>query len=438
MKTREHWADGVKVSTRAISVVGLSSIVLFAAGFGAWAAYAPLAGAAIVPGFVAASGQNQKVQHLEGGLIAEILVREGEVVTKGQTLFRLDPTNALAQRNQLVNQSVSLSARAIRLVAERDGEPKLVFPETLKAMAAADRIEDVLQEQDKEFVVRLERHRQEGVILRQRVNALTEQIEGLAAQQTAVESQLKVVEEETLRKKLLLDKGLTDRSEYTALLRSEAELIGQLGQAKSSILSARTQIVEAEEQYARLDTQRIETAASQLNDVRSQISSVDEELRAMKAILDRTEVRSPSDGIVITMHYNTFGSVVKPGDLMLELLPTGEDLMIEGRVSPQDIDVVRVGQEADLHFSALNTNITPVVPATVTYVSADRLLDPQNQQPYYSARFRITGDLPPEIETSKIYPGMPVEGFIRTGTRSFFEYLGKPISDSFSRAFREE
>ena len=438
--TTDHkaWAKGVSVSTRALMTGGLAATGFFALGFGAWAALAPLEGAAQAPGFIAAAGQNQRVQHLEGGIVKTIFAHEGEKVKTGDVLFELDGTAAEAQRNQLEKQVVALAARAVRLVAERDDFATLTFPADLIADAKQGDVEELLVEQEKEFTVRLERHRQEGVILRQRVNALNEQITGLGAQQTAVERQLSVVEEETTRKKTLLDKGLTDRSEYTALLRSEAELVGQLGQAKSSILSSKTQIVEAEEQLLRLSTQRIETAATQLNDVRSDISTAREQLRAARAVLSRVLVRSPSDGIVIRTPFNTPGSVVRPGDTMLELLPTNEDLVIQARLSPNDIDVISIGQAATLRFAALNARITPTVPATVTYISADRLIDEATRQPYYTARLKIAGDLPPDIRKDQIYPGMAVEAYIKTGDRTFFEYLGKPIADSFSRAFREE
>jgi HlyD family type I secretion membrane fusion protein len=138
------------------------------------------------------------------------------------------------------------------------------------------------------------------------------------------------------------------------------------------------------------------------------------------------------------MAYNSRGSVVKPGDTLLELLPTATNLVIEARVSPQDVDVITVGQEARLRFSALNTRTTPTVDATVTYLSADRLVDQEGEQPYYTARLRITDALPPEITKEQIYPGMPVETYIKTSERTFFEYLTKPILDSFNRAFREE
>ncbi|KGD96579.1 MULTISPECIES: HlyD family type I secretion periplasmic adaptor subunit [Rhizobium/Agrobacterium group] len=439
MNDKADWARGVPTSTRRVAAVGLGATFLFIFGFGAWASLAPLAGAAVAPGVVAAAGQNQRVQHLEGGIVDKILVQEGARVKAGQPLFELDGTSALVQYNRIQKQLVALSARATRLTAERDGVDQLVFPESLERTTGPGGESDVLAEQSAEFTARLARHRQEAAILQQRINALNDQIEGMAAQQIAVERQIEVVQEEAERKKGLLDKGLTDRSEYTALLRSEADLLGELGQTKASILTSRTQIAEAEEQIARLKTQRVETAISELNEVRVQIADADEQRRAAKAILDRIVIRSPSDGIIVEMAFNSRGSVVRPGDTLLELLPTASSLMIEARVSPQDVDVIKVGQEARLRFSALNTRTTPTVDATVFYLSADRLVDQNNNdQPYYTARLRMTDALPPEIKMEQIYPGMPVETYIKTSERTFFEYLTRPIVDSFNRAFRED
>ncbi len=437
-KNDDGWARDVKTGIRLITVTGVALSAIFLLGFGAWAALAPLASAAVAPGVVAAAGKNQRVQHLEGGIVRTILVREGERIKAGQALFALDPTAPEAQRNRLQKQKVGLEARIERLTSERDGLDVLSFPLVLRELAATEGIGDLLIEQEREFTARLDRHHQEQVIMGQRVLALREQIEGMTAQQTAIERQLEVVREEVSRKRTLLDKGLTNRSEYTALLRSEADLVGQVGQSVSSILSAKTQIAEAQAQLARLETQRVETAVTRLNEIRAQVSDTEEQLRAAEDVLDRIIVRSPSDGIIIKMSVNASGSVVRPGDQLLELLPTGEDLLIEARVSPQDVDVISLGQGARLRFSALNTRTTPTVEAKVTYLSADRLIDQTTQQPYYTARLSMIDDLPPEISRDQIYPGMPVEAYIATGERSFLEYLAKPITDSFSRAFRED
>lgn len=432
------WAKDVKIETRTLTFGGLTMIGVFAVVFGAWAAYAPLAAAAVAPGYVAASGRNQRVQHLEGGIISKILVREGDIVVGGQALFELDPTAATASRNRLQIQLLTLNARLARLTAERDGLNVLTFSPALIEDAKASTAPGVLDEQNKEFSIRLKRFDQESTILRQRVNALDEQIVGLGAQQTAVETQLSVVEGEAKRKLALLNKGLTDRSEYTQLLRSQADLVGQLGQVRSSILSAKTQIVEAEVQFSRLTTQRVETAATEINTVRANIADAEEQLAAAESVLDRVLVRAPTDGIVVSMGFNAVGAVVKPGDALLELLPTSQGLEVDARVSPSDIDVVHVGQHAMLRFSALNSRTTPAINGTVTYVSADRLIDQEGKSAYYTARLKIADNLPPEVKLSDIYPGMPVETYINIGDRTFFEYLLKPLEDSFNRAFKQE
>ena len=367
-----------------------------------------------------------------------IMVREGQRVTAGQPLFQLDMTAAEAQRNRLRSQLVGLRARMVRLQAERDERGELFFPASLQEAAAAQGSALLLDEQAREFAARLQRHHQEQSIMEERTRALRDQIDGVTAQNAAVEQQLDVVRDELARKQRLLDKGLTNRSEYTALLRSEADLVGQVGQTVSTILSSRAQISEAKQQLARLGSQRVETAVSELNDIRAKVSDSEEQLRAADDVLKRTTVLSPSDGIVLEMNVNATGSVVRPGDTMLELLPTGDDLLVEARVSPSDVDVISLGQPARLRFSSLNRRSVPTIDGTVTYLSADRLVDPATRQPYYMTRLQMTSDLPLGVSRDQIYPGMPVETYISTGDRTFFEYLVKPITDSFSRAFLEE
>ncbi len=431
------WAAGVRTQTRLVSVLGLSCVALFTFGFGAWAAFAPLASAVIAQGVVIAAGENLAVQHLEGGIIERIFVREGEKVSAGQKLLALDPTAAAAQRNRLDKQFVALSARAARLVAERDGLATLAFPPDLAEHARAADMTDRLAEQKAEFDARLMRHSQEQTILGQRVAALRDQMSGMAAQQTAVESQLAEVRDEAGRKKSLLDRGLTNRSEYSELVRTEADLLGQLGQAKATILSAQTQITEAQEQLARLATQRVETAVSDLNDVRGQIADAQEQFGAAQAVLDRILVRAPSDGIIVSMTVNSPGMVVKPSQTILQILPTTE-LVVQARVAPRDADAVYVGQRARMRFTALNARTTPVLDGEVTYLSADRLINPDDGEPYYVARLSLPAKLPREVELPAIAPGSPVETYISLGDRTFLDYLTRPITDSFSRAFREE
>ncbi|NGO52223.1 HlyD family type I secretion periplasmic adaptor subunit [Allomesorhizobium camelthorni] len=432
------WRKRVATRTGRIAAAGYLTIVAFVGGFGFWAATAPLAGAAIAPGIVAAAGQNINIQHLEGGIIHEIRIREGERVRAGEPVIVLDSTVAEAQLNRLVKQMVALQAKGWRLEAERDGEENFSMPDSFSAPGNKMEHLAIVSEQQKEFAARLARYRAELEILAQRVAALKEAIEGLNAQKKAGGDQLAIVREEVNRKKELLEQGLTNRSEYTALLRSEAELIGQVGALQSQIASSATQIVEARQQTERLTTTRVEQAVGELNTVRASIADLEEQVRAAQSVLERTVIRAPADGIIVKTAYTAPGSVIRAGEPMIQMLPTTRELIIEAQVRPQDIDLLRVGQEASMLFSALNARTTPQVPGTVFYISADRLIDETNGLPYYTARLKITENLPPEISADQIYPGMPVETFIRTGERTFIEYLIQPLADSFARAFREE
>ena len=436
-KTKANWTSDVPTGTRLYAVSGLVLGIAFLGSFGAWASLAPIAGAAVASGVVAAAGQNLSIQHLEGGIVKAIEVAEGERVTEGQPLIELDPTVATAQRDRLKNQLIGLEARAARLSAERDGAEELVFDPALLQKARTAAVTDLLDEQHREFAARLSRHHQEQAIMVQRIKALREQAEGMSAQKTALEKQIKVVREEEARKGDLLGKGLTNRSEYTALVRAGADLVGQLGQIVSTILASNTQITQAEQEAARLESQRIETAVSQLNDVRASLSDMTEQLRASESVLSRSVIRSPADGVIVAKSINTIGSVVKPGETLIEILPSAADLIVEVQLSPNNIDSIRPGQGARLRFTSLNARTTPTAEATVTYVSADRLIDQQNRESYYTARLKLDEPLPPGLAAESITPGMPVEAYISTGDRSFFDYLTQPITDSFARAFRE-
>ena len=250
--------------------------------------------------------------------------------------------------------------------------------------------------------------------------------------------QAAIIKDELDRTKTLLDQGLTQRSTYSELQGSEAALEGQLAGIVSEMASIEIRIIEAKQQIERAKTARVEAAVTELNSVRAQLADIEEQMIESQSIVSRTAITAPADGVILKLGYNTAGSVVGPGQPVLELLPTTSELIIEGRVSPADIDALRIGQDAKLRFSALNARKTPEVGGTVFYVSADRLTEESSGQAYYIVRLRITDDLPPEISTSQIYPGMPVESFISTGDRTFAEYLIRPIIDSFSRAFREE
>ncbi|MGL4490394.1 MAG: HlyD family type I secretion periplasmic adaptor subunit [Rhizobiaceae bacterium] len=431
------WTKSIPTTTGRASLASYLTIGGFIAALGFWAATVPLEGAAVAPGVVAAAGKNFEIQHLEGGIIDSILVQEGDRVTAGQELYRLDPTVPNAQLNRMNNSAASLKARVARLQAERDDLKEIAFDSVLLA-DTSEQTKEIIAEQTSEFQNSVKRHEAELSILDQRLEALEESIKGLAAQKGAAESQLTIVDEEIERKRTLLDKGLTDRSQFTALMRNQAELLGQIGSATAGIASAKSQIVEAKQQLERAGSARVEAASKDLTEARRQLADVNEQIVAAKSVLDRIIVRSPANGIVIKLNANSPGRVVRPGEPLLEMLPTNSNLIIEARLNPTDVDVVTIGQAARLRFVALNQRSTPEVAGEVIFISPDRLIDQATQQPYYSVRLRITDELPAGVKSEQFYPGTPVEAFISTGGRTFVEYLYKPIQDSFSKAFREE
>lgn len=429
-----------KVPTRMASSVlfGLLVVGIFIAGFGVWAATAPLSGAAVASGVVQASGQNLVVEHLEGGIIKDILVKEGDRIKAGDTIMLLDDTRVLADRNRVNVALIATEASLVRAQAERDGKTELEFPMELLAAARIDGLEADIEQQRAEFANRTERHVSELAVFDQRAQALRDEIKGLEIQKTSEERKLEVTREELADKEGLLKKGLTSRSQVNQLQRAEADSLGRIGALTATIGQRKTSIAEIEEQRVGLSATRRETASTQINDIRSKLSDLREQLRARDDILLRSIIRAPADGVVVKLAKNTVGSVVRPGEAVVEMLPTGNELIIDARISPRDIDSVKIGQDAELRLTALNNRTTPQVQAKLIYLSADRLVDPNSREPYYVARLEMTQDLPAGLSKDQIYPGMPVEAYIKTGDRTFLEYLVRPIQDSFAKAFREE
>lgn len=433
-----NWQRRLSATTRVPALIGYSAVLTIGCTFGLWAATAPISGAAIAPGTVTAAGRNIQMQHLEGGIIKEIPVQEGDQVRRGDVVIILDDTAAKGQLNRLVKQRTSLNIKAQRLSAEREGESSFSPDLTGVTLLAGPEIVDVLVEEQKEFSARQARFRSEHEILKKRLEQLNESRLGLTEQKKAIEKQASVVQDELARKDSLLQKGLINRSEYTELLRIDADLSGQSASILAQQLSTTSQIAEALEQLERLRTQRVEEAVTKLTEVKASLRDVEEQISSAADVLKRTTIHAPSDGIVVTSAYNIVGNVVAPGEKVMEILPTTKRPLVEARLLPTDIDVVHVGQLARLRFTALNARLTPEVSATVKHVSADRLIDPSTQQPYYRALLQIAEVLPSSIPEEELRPGMPVETFISTGDRTFLDYLVKPLVDSARHAFIED
>ncbi len=434
----QDWRTRVPTSITTPLLFGLLVIAIFVAGFGLWAIRAPIAGAAIAPGVVVASGQNQSIDHLEGGIISEIATRNGATVKQGDALVYLDQTQAASSRNRVEKSLVSLSANLARMTAEMSGETKITFPDKLLKRAKDNEHTEPLELQKAEFDSRLVQHKSELSVLDEQVNAIEQELEGIKLQIEAENTKLTVLKDEIKAKKTLLARGLTPKNQYNALLREEADSKGAIGSLKARIGQRKNAISEVRTRQETLRATRRSEASSQINELRNQIDDLDEQLTSRADILQRMVIRAPVDGVIVKIEKNTIGSIIRPGETVLELLPTSSDLIISARISPIDIDIITIGQEASIRFSALNARTTPEVPATVEYVSVDRLVDQATQEVYYDARLKLIDNLPEDFDADKIYAGMPVDAFIKTGDRTFVEYLAKPITDSFRGAFTEE
>lgn len=434
-----QWQRDLDTRPGLVAWIGYVAIALAVISFGYWAVTAPIDGAAIAPGAIAAAEHNIQLQHLEGGVVRDIRVREGDKIVRGQVLMLLDATAAQAQLNRHVKQWVALSARISRLEAERDGSQFLQID--FKKLSPDDQVEivETVADEVKEFDARLIGYRSELQILSQRLSRLNEAIVGVDAQRAAVVAQTIIVDSEVTRKRGLVEQGLTNRSEYADLLRMQADLLGQSGALSAEKTATQAQIGEAQEQIERLAKQRVEEALASLNEARANLADVQEQIAAARAVLTRTVVRSPVNGIVVTSLYNVIGNVISPGERIMEIFPTADDPLIEARLKTTDIDVVHLGQTARIRLVALNSRTTPEVSAIVQYISADRLIDKETKDAYFRILLRTSEGVGSfRLSRVKFYAGMPVEVLINTGERTFLEYLIKPFRDSLSRAFVEE
>jgi HlyD family type I secretion membrane fusion protein len=433
-----NWRSDVATDVRRPARFGLGACAIAFGGGGLWAATAPLSGAVIAPGVVVATGQNRMVQHLEGGIIDEIQVREGDQVAAGDILVRLNRTAAEAAVERLRGQYLALRAAEARFKAEREGATALRFPSDVEAHAGAPKIAEMIASHGAEFDARRAEFDSAVAVIEQRIAALGEEIGGLEAQRKSALAQLALIEVEIADTQQLFRQGLAQKSRLLSLQRNAAKLDGDQGEFAARIARARQTIAEGRSEIVLKRKQHFEQAASKLTETQAQIADVEERLKAARDVASRVELRAPVNGIVIRRHHNTPGGVIKPGEPVVDILPADESLMVEARIKPEDADAVRPGRPAQLRLTALRQRVTPSLPGTVDYVSADRLVDPQQPAGYYLARIRIAGDLPAKVGKLRPTPGMPVEVLVGTDARTALDYLLGPLTDSLTRAFTEE
>ena len=415
---------------------GVALVVFFVLAFGSWGCLVPLDGGAVAPGVVNPDSGKKTIQHLEGGIIAELPVREGERVKAGQPLVVLESTQARAAHETLVQQQLSLLARKARLEAERAGLARIQWPAELRAAQA--NIKPVLDAQQEVFDTRRQTHASRREILAQRIEQLLHQIRGYEAQVLSASKQIGFVAEELSAKEFLVRRGLIPKPEALRLRRTDAEISGKLGEYEAEIARARQQIGEARMQILAVDAERADQIAGDFEKVRGELADVNEKMLASADVVRRTVVAAPVDGTVVDIKFKTLGGVVQRGEPILSIVPEGDELIVEARLTPVDVKAVHAGLEARLNLSAWSSRLVPKIPGIVRTVSADRLTDEATRQPYYLARVAVDRPtlqrMAPGID---LIPGMPVEVLVVTERRTMLDYLLRPFDDALWRSFRE-
>ena len=422
---------------RRLTTCGLAVLLLFFGAFGGWAALAPLDSATVAQGVIKVAGERKIVQHLEGGIVAELKVADGDLVSAGQVLLRLDDTQARARLDLLRSRHQSREALASRLRAERDDSPAIEFPDELSDSDAAPAAREAVAVQRDVFAARRRAVEGETAILRQRILQTEDEIAGLVALIAAQEHLISVLDDEASDLEGLFKKGLTTRERYAALRRRQAEIEGERATHVASVARARKSMVEIVQQILQLSTRRLNEAVAELSEVEAEIFDLEEQIRAAEDVLRRIDVRAPVDGIVMDLQIHTTGGVIRPGESILDVVPIDQGLVIEGKIRPDDVDVVAVGQSAQVRISAFNRFDMVPLEGTVEIVSADRLVEEHTGISYFTAIIVVNDEELAKLEGRQLRPGMSAEAMIRTGTRTLIGYLSEPVARNLRRAMRE-
>ena len=420
-----------------IGYIGVAALVL---GLFGWAAFSPIKGAVIAPGFVAVAGKPAVIQHLDGGVVGEIFVRDGSRVQAGEPLIQLDPTEIDASREIVDVQLNETRARVQRLQAERDGLDVIDFPDDLLDAAATEpRVARAVEGQRKLFVARRDALRGNVAQLSERIRQAEDQIDGSGALIRASRDQIAKLEEERIAKQEVYEKGYLSRAAVLAIEREQLRLRGDVESRQSEIDRLRAQISETRTQIAQLQRDRQAEVLTELRQAEAEASGFREQLTATSAQAGRVTITAPVSGTVHNLVINTTGGVIQPGLELMQIIPSDADLVVMTQVNPQDVDQVFVGQEARVRLSAFNARTTPELYAAVSRVAPDRLVDAATGFPYYEVEVQIPPEQLARLDaTQQLIPGMPAESFMQTESRTVLNYLLKPATDAMRRAGREE
>ena len=430
--------QGPALKTGSAIVFGILTVIGFTGGLVAWSSFAPLESAALAPGFVSLETSRKTIEHLEGGIIKSILVREGDEVERGQKLIVLDPTQASANLAILEGRQLALMARAARLIAEKEEQPQIIFPGKLGSNRDYAEAREIIEGEIGIFETHKETLESQISVLKQQNAQFSELISGLKNHIQAQVRQLKFTVEETELYQSLLEKGLTGKPRVLELRGRAAEMQGRISQNRAEIARAKQRMGETDLRIADLRTERKNQAAEELRAVQTELLDLESQILAARDVLTRTVVTAPNDGTVVALRIFTTGGVVNPGDPIMDIVPRNDRMFVDAWVDPKDIDVVHPGLPAKVHLTAFQKRHVRPLQGQVLWVSADRLIEERTDEAYYLARIELLESPGDVLEGALLYPGMSADIMIVTGKRTAFEYLLEPITRSFRAAFRED
>ncbi len=416
---------------------GLAIVIVLAFGVGGWAGTMKLSGAIIAPGQIVVDSNVKKVQHPTGGIVGELLVHDGDRVKAGQVLVRLDDTVTRANLAIVTKGLTELAARKARLESERDGDDSVKFPADLLAQANNPDVASVLDGERKLFELRRNARIGQKEQLRQRIVQLKEEIRGFQAQKDSKEKQTALINREAAGVQDLWKLKLVPLTKVTELQREAARLDGEAGQLIAQAAEAAGKISETELQIIQVDRDLASEVAKETREIDSKIGEFIERKVTAEDQLKRVDIRAPQDGMVFQSAVHTVGGVITAGDTIMQIVPNADQLSVESRVNPQDIDQIQLGQGTTLRLSTLNQRSTPELNGKVTRIAADVSTDQRTGQSYYLIRIAMPRDEIAKLGDIRLLPGMPVEAFVQTGERTMISYLTKPLRDQVMRMFRE-
>jgi HlyD family type I secretion membrane fusion protein len=434
-----EWYGGVPRSIRTPVLIGALLVALAFGGFGTWAATAPLSAAVVAQGSFVATGENKVVQHLEGGIIKDLMVREGDKVIAGQSLLLLDETAAHAATKQLQLRLIRLEAIRARLSAEALNLDEFEPPDSVRDHLDNPEIAAVVESQRTNFRSGREKLLNETALIEQNIAAIQFRIAGREAQIQSMRSQLALLREDMAAMLELRDRGVVTQSSVRTIERSVFDAEGDISRLESEVQEAVTQLEKYTGEILQAQNAVRQAALDEMQTVEAELEALREQTTQAKDILRRTTVSSPVAGTIVRMYYHTTGGVVESGLPILEILPADVPLIVEVQIPRMQIDEVKEGQAANIRLTALNQRTTPVLDGEVLYISADTIAGAQGaQRDVYLARVSIPAEQIARIPGFSPTPGMPAEVLVRTRERTFLDYLIKPITDSLARAFHEQ